>query len=158
MRRWLNRTLKALEDLVTLLREIRDILRRRARSATLVIHPTHWDEEEWMIFEFLSEKGRRFMPATIQVGATATAVYKEWTGPNGTGDEIAPLAAPSFDSSDVIVATVDGNGLVTGVAAGTATITGTDHNNNLSGSDTVTVEGPPPPPVAQSATLVVTAN
>ena len=98
------------------------------------------------------------MPATLQVGGTATAVYKEWTGPDGTGDEIAPLSAPSFSTSDPAVATVDGNGLVTGVGAGSATISGTDHLNSLSASDTVTVEGPPPPPVAVSATLVVTAN
>lgn len=156
--RWFREVIFQLREIVSFLREIRDILRRRAKSATLIIRPEVWDEEEFQVYQYLSEKGRRFMPATIQVGKTATAVYKEFTGPNGTGDEIAPLAAPSFSSSDPNVATVDGNGLVTGMGAGTATITGTDHLNSLSASDTVEVQGPPPPPVAQSATLTVTAN
>lgn len=130
---------------------IRDILRPRARSATLNVVEcrTSW-------INHLG--GLHRMPATIKVGGTATAVYKEWTGPDGTGSEIPPLSAPSFSSSDPTVASVDGNGLVTGVGAGSATITGTDHLNSLSGTDTVTVEAPPPPPTAVSATLVVTAN
>lgn len=154
----LNRIIVLLREIIFLLRELRDILRRKAKSATLVVRPSHWDEEEWQVFQSLLKKGIRYMSATIQVGGTATAVYKEWTGPNGTGDEIAPVAHPSFSSSDVNVATVDGDGVVTGVGAGSVTITATDPGNALSASDTTEVQGPPPPPVAQSATLVVTAN
>jgi len=100
-------------------------------------------------------KGNRIMPATLAVGATATAVFQEWSGPNGTGVKVAPIGAVSFSSSDPTIATVDpASGLVTAVGPGTATITGTDAGNGLSASDSVSDT----PLVAQSATLVVTAN
>lgn len=101
------------------------------------------------------------MPATIVVGgAGATAVFTEFTGLAGTGSVIAPISTPVFSSSDVTIATVDQSGNVAAVAPGTATISATDPGNNLTASDTVTVTAAvtPPPPVAQSATLVVTAN
>lgn len=94
------------------------------------------------------------MPAQLQIGQTAQASYFEWTGPNGTGSQIPPAAPPAWVSSNPAIATVDPvSGLVTAVAAGTATITGTDAVNGLSGSDTVSDQ----PPVAVSATVVVTA-
>ncbi len=110
--------------------------------------------------------GGQDMPATIVVGgAGAVAVFTEFTGTNGTGSIIAPISTPAFSSSDSTIATVDQLGNVVAVAPGTATITATDSGNNLTASDTVTVQAaapppppPPPPPTAQSATLVVTAN
>jgi len=95
------------------------------------------------------------LPAQLNVGQTATAVFKEFTGPNGTGAEIAPIGPVSFSSSDSTIATVDtSTGLVTAVAPGTATITATDSGNGLSASDSVSDQ----PLVAVSATLVITAN
>ncbi len=94
------------------------------------------------------------MPATLLVGKTATAVWQEWSGPNGTGDKLPSAGAVSFTSSDPAVATVDpSSGLVTAVALGTATISGTDAANTLTASDSVTVTE-----TAQSATLTVTPN
>ena len=117
-------------------------LEKKAHSATLTI-------------------GDSSMPAAIVVGGNgAKAVFTEFTGPNGTGNPIAPIQTPVFSSSDATVATVDQSGNVTAVAPGTATISAVDNGNKLSASDTVTVTAAvtPPPPVAQSATLVVTAN
>lgn len=95
------------------------------------------------------------MPATLQVGKTANSVYQEWSQPNGTGVKLAPAGAITFTSSDPTVATVDPNsGLVTAVAPGSVTITGSDAANGLSASDSVSDS----PLTAQSATLVVTAN
>ena len=97
------------------------------------------------------------MPATIVVGQTATAVYTEWSGPNGTGTALPDAGPVTFASSDPTNAPVDpSTGIVTGVGATTATITGTDATNGLNASDTVTVAAAPV--VAQSATLVLTAN
>jgi uncharacterized protein YjdB len=97
------------------------------------------------------------MPATIVVGQTATAVYTEWSGPNGTGTALPDAGAVTFASSDTVNAPVDPNtGIVTGVGPTTATITGTDATNGLTASDTCTVTSPIT--TAQSATLVVTAN
>lgn len=98
------------------------------------------------------------MPVTLDVGKTATAVFKEWTGPNGTGDEVPLTNPPIFQSDNGAVATVDANGVVTAVSGGTATISGHDTGNGLSASDTVTVNAPPPPPTPVSATLTLTAN
>jgi len=111
-----------------------------AQSATLQIHDS---------------EGNILMPATLAVGATATAVFTEWSGLNGTGAKLPPVGAVSFASSDATIATVDpASGLVTAVGPGTATITGTDAGNGLTASDVVSDT----PLVAQSATLVVTAN
>lgn len=124
------------------LREIRDTLRRilhiviPRRSASLTIGGT--------------------VPATITVGKTATAQWQEWSGPNGTGDKLPPAGQVNFSSSDTNIATVDANGLVTGVAAGTTTISGTDAANNLTASDSLTVQAVQE--VAQSATLTLVAN
>src|SRR5882672_4083060 len=97
------------------------------------------------------------MPATILVGGTATSLFQEWTGPNGTGTVVPNAGAPAFVSDNPAVATVDpASGVATGVAVGTASISGTDPVNGLSGSDVLTVATPPPPP-AVSATLALTA-
>lgn len=92
--------------------------------------------------------------ATLLVGKTAQAVWQEFSGPNGTGDKLPPAGAVTYTSSDPAVATVDpSSGLVTAVAIGTATITGTDAANSLTASDSVTDTE-----VAQSATLTVVPN
>jgi uncharacterized protein YjdB len=106
----------------------------------------------------LTFKGDSDMPATILVGATATATFLEWTGPNGTGSQIAPVGPVTYASDNTAVATVDPNtGIATGVSAGTANISGTDAGNNLTASDVLTVTAVPPP-VAVSATLTLVAN
>lgn len=101
--------------------------------------------------------GANQMPATILIGGTASSLFQEWTGPNGTGTVVPNAGAPAFTSSNPAVATVDpASGVVTGVSAGQATITGDDPANNLSGSDTITVNAPSQ--TAVSATLTLTAN
>ena len=102
--------------------------------------------------------GDKTMPATVIVGGTASPLFQEWTGPSGTGTVVPNAGAPAFTSSNPAVATVDpASGVATGVSAGTAVISGTDPANNLTASDTLTVNAPPPPP-AVSATLSLTAN
>lgn len=96
------------------------------------------------------------MPATIKVGKTATSLFQEWTGPSGTGTVVPNIGAISFLSDNTAVATVAATGVVTGVAAGTANISGRDGTNGLTGSDVATVEGEVVQS-AQSATLGLTA-
>ena len=100
------------------------------------------------------------MPAIIVVGGNgAKAVFTEYTGLNGSGDVIAPLGPVQYASSDANVATVDSNGNVLAVGAGSCSISAKDTVNGLSASDTLTVQPQvAPPPVAQSATLVLSAN
>ena len=94
------------------------------------------------------------MPATLLVGSTATAVWQEFSGPNGTGDKLPPAGAVTFSTSDPAIATVDpSSGLVTAMAIGSATISGSDAANSLTASDSVTVTE-----TAQSATLTVVPN
>ncbi len=98
--------------------------------------------------------GDHHMPATLLVGSTATAVWQEFSGPNGTGDKLPPAGAVTFSTSDGNIATVDpSSGLVTAVAIGSATISGADAANSLTASDSVTVTE-----TAQSATLTVVPN
>jgi len=88
------------------------------------------------------------MPVQLPVGKTATAVAHRFQGTT----EIPLLGAPVYSTSDATIATVDpASGLITAVAAGTATITGKD-TDGLSGSDTVTDQ-----PV-QTIQLVITPN
>lgn len=94
-------------------------------------------------------KGARM--ATLEVGKTATAVWQEFSGPNGTGDKLPPAGPVTFSSSDPSIATVDPtSGVITAVALGSATISGSDSANNLSASDSLTTTE-----VAQSATLTI---
>jgi hypothetical protein len=97
------------------------------------------------------------MPKTIAPGETASSLFQEWTGPSGTGDVVPNAGAIAYTSDNTAVATVDpASGVATGVADGTANITGTDQANNLTASDVLTVfTPPPPPPVAVSATLTL---
>jgi hypothetical protein len=117
---------------------IRVILTPRL-SATLTVH---------------SAKGDHHMPATLLVGKTGTAVWQEFSGPNGTGDKLPPAGAVTFTSDNNAVATVDpSSGLVTAMAIGTCNISGSDAANSLTASDSVTVTE-----TAQSATLTVVPN
>src|ERR1700734_1696316 len=52
---------------------------------------------------FRKGKGELKMPATIQVGQTATATYLEWSGPNGTGTQLAPTGTVSYSSDNPAV-------------------------------------------------------
>src|SRR5579863_3978110 len=111
--------LRWLEEIACALRGIREILTPRL-SATLTIRGDNM--------------------ATILVGKTANSVWQEFSGPNGTGDKLPPAGAIAFTSSKPAVATVDpSSGLVTAVAVGTATISGTDQANSLTASDTASV-------------------
>jgi len=97
------------------------------------------------------------MPATILVGGTANSLFQEWTGPNGTGTVVPNAGAPAFSSDNPAVATVDpATGVATGVAPGTANISGTDPANGLTASDVLTVNAVVQPAV--SATLTLTPN
>lgn len=130
---------KDLQQIAADVKNIRDILSRTAESATLT---------------FRSES----MDATIQVGKTANAVFAEFDGPNGTGNQVPPTGAVSFASDNPSVATVDPTtGLCTGLAAGTANISGTDAGNGLQASAVLTVTAAGGG-TAQSATLTLTPN
>lgn len=92
------------------------------------------------------------MPLSILVGQAAMAVLHEWSQPGGAGVELPPVGPVTYASDNPAAATVDPNtGVILGVAAGTANITGTDAGNALSASDSVTVAVL----VAASATLVI---
>lgn len=103
---------------------------------------------------FTNDKGDK-MSATIKVGGTAKAVFTEFDGPNGSGNVVPPIGPVVFESDNTAVATVDVNGVVTGVSAGSCNISGLDQGNNLSAKDSLTVGAVS---VAQSATLVLTAQ
>jgi hypothetical protein len=85
--------------------------------------------------------------ASIPVGGTAalTATPRNLNGQDMTGS----VGAPSWSSSNAAVATVSSAGVVTGVSAGTATITATVEG--VSGSSAVTVA---PATVGFSPTIV----
>jgi hypothetical protein len=100
----------------------------------------------------LTLKGEHGM-ATIEVGKTATSQFQEWTGPSGSGEVVPNAGTINYTSDNQAVATVDANGVATGVAPGTCNISGTDSVNNLTASDSLTVTAP----AAQSATLTLTA-
>jgi hypothetical protein len=135
----MSQELEVLKEILHELRKLRHELFPQAQSATLTL-------------------GGNGMPATIQVGGTATATFLEWSGPGGTGVQVPPVGAVTYSSDNPAVATVDPNtGIATGVSAGTANISGTDAGNNLTASDVLTVSAPPPP-VAVSATLNLVAN
>ena len=97
------------------------------------------------------------MPATILVGKTATSLFQEWTGPNGTGTVVPNAGTIAYTSNNTAVASVDPvSGIATGVSIGVAVIVGTDPVNSLTANDTLTVTAPASGAV--SATLSLTAN
>jgi len=114
-------------------------------SATLNYRPRRMGEGKG--------KGERKM-ATIRVGQTASPVYQEWSGPNGTGDKLPPAGPVTYASDNPAAVTVDSNsGVATGVAAGTANITATDAADSLTATTQITVVEE-----AVSATLDYTPN
>jgi hypothetical protein len=80
-------------------------------------------------------------PASVQAGATVqlTATPKDANGNPLSGRAI------SWSTSATAVATVSASGLVSGVAAGSATITATSEGKSGTSAVTVTSAAPPPP-------------
>jgi Big-like domain-containing protein len=109
----------------------------------------------WATLTFINLKGDPLMPATIHIdGNGAKAVFTEFDQPGGTGNQVPPIGPVVFSSDNPAVATVDQNGNVAAVAAGTANISAIDQGNDLTASDAITVTAD----VAVSATMVLTAN
>jgi uncharacterized protein YjdB len=92
------------------------------------------------------------LTASVQAGSTVqlAATLSDASGNVLTGRPI------SWTTSSTSVATVSTSGLVTGVAAGSATITATSEGK--SGSATITVTAPPPPPPPPPPTGSVALN
>ncbi len=91
--------------------------------------------------------------ASIAVGATVslTAVVKDAQGNTMTGQTV------TWSTSNAAIATVSANGVVSGVAGGSATITAT--SSGKSGTSAITVNAPPPPPPPPpSGTLLFQEN
>jgi plastocyanin len=96
---------------------------------------------------------------TVTVGGsfqvTATPV-------DASGAAVSGLAAPRFESSDASRATVNANGLVTGVAAGAVTIrailTAEGVTDTATAALTVSPTAPPPPPAATFTTLSISPD
>ena len=126
-------------ELKEIRREIRHIIFRlnhpgiRARSATLTI-------------------GENMANVTVHINdIPKTAVFTEFSGPNGTGIKVPPSGTITFTSDNTGVVTVDPTGQLAYIAPGTATISGTDQGTTpaLTASGTVTVMDA----AAQSAVL-----
>jgi plastocyanin len=94
---------------------------------------------------------------SVQVGGTLQLTA---TPRDQNGAAMAGLGAAAYTSSDATRATVSASGLVTGVAAGTATITATlaagGTTRTATASITVTTTAPPPPPPPTSSVTVTT--
>ncbi|MEG2633550.1 MAG: PASTA domain-containing protein [Oscillospiraceae bacterium] len=76
------------------------------------------------------------VPATISVAPTAVSVAAGAT--TQLTATVTPSSAVAWSSSDPAIATVDANGLVTGVAAGSATITAAANGKTATCAVTVT--------------------
>jgi uncharacterized protein YjdB len=90
--------------------------------------------------------------ASVAVGATSTlqATVKDQNGNSMTGQTV------TWSTNNAAVATVSSTGVVTGVAAGSATITAT--SSGIAGTSAITVTaGPPPPPVVTTVTVAPTS-
>lgn len=137
-REFQRHVLHSLERIEESLKEIRNSLGRRARSATIRI---------------INHEGEIIMPLTVHLNdAPGQAVFTEFDGANGTGNKVPPVGNISFASSDQAVAAVDPNtGALAYVSAGSCTISGTDQGNGLTASDTLTVVAS----TAVSATLTL---
>jgi uncharacterized protein YjdB len=90
--------------------------------------------------------------ASIAVGGTSAlqATVKDQNGNAMTGQTV------TWSTSNAAAAAVSSTGIVTGVAAGSTTITAT--SSGVSGTSAITVTvGPPPPPVVTTVTVAPTA-
>jgi Bacterial Ig-like domain (group 2) len=121
------------------LKAIKDCTCKKAVSATLIL---------------LTKRGENTMPLTVPLGTPVVAVFAEWDGPNGTGNQVPDAGPINYTSDNTAVASVDADGNVTGLSAGSANISGVDSVNGLSAQDSVTFTSAPPPP-AVSATLTL---
>jgi plastocyanin len=96
---------------------------------------------------------------SVQVGGTLQLAA---TPRDQNGAAMAGLPAAVYTTSDAARATVSASGLVTGVAAGTATITATlasgGTTRTATASITVTTTAPPPPPPPPPPTSNVTVT
>ncbi|HVG45002.1 MAG TPA: Ig-like domain-containing protein [Longimicrobium sp.] len=94
---------------------------------------------------------------SVQVGGTLQLTA---TPRDQNGAAMAGLPVAAYSSSDATKATVSPSGLVTGVAAGTATITATlaagGATRTATASITVTTTAPPPPPPPTPSVTVTT--
>jgi uncharacterized protein YjdB len=93
-------------------------------------------------------------PPTVSVAVGATvglsATVKDAQGNTMTGQTV------TWSSSNTAIAGVNSTGLVTGVSAGSATITAA--SSGKSGTSSVTVTSPPPPPPPPSGNLLFQEN
>jgi uncharacterized protein YjdB len=90
--------------------------------------------------------------ASVAVAATSTlqATVKDQNGNAMSGQTV------TWSTSNAAAATVNSSGVVTGVAAGSATITAT--SSGVSGTSAITVTaGPPPAPVVTTVTVAPTS-
>jgi uncharacterized protein YjdB len=90
--------------------------------------------------------------ASVAVGATSAlqATVKDQNGNSMTGQTV------TWSTNNAAAATVNSSGVVTGVAAGSATISAT--SSGVSGTSAITVTvGPPPPPVVTTITVAPTS-
>jgi uncharacterized protein YjdB len=90
--------------------------------------------------------------ASVAVGATSVlqATVKDQNGNAMTGQTV------TWATNNAAAATVSSTGVVTGVAAGSATITA--GSSGVSGTSAITVTaGPPPPPVVTTVTVAPTS-
>jgi uncharacterized protein YjdB len=90
--------------------------------------------------------------ASVAVGATSAlqATVKDQNGNTMTGQTV------TWSTNNAGAATVSSTGVVTGVAAGSASITAT--SSGVSGASAITVTaGPPPPPVVTTVTVAPTS-
>lgn len=104
---------------------------------------------------FQTSTGETSMPLTVHLNdKPGTAVYKEFAGPNGTGQVVPAKGTVSYQSSDPTVATVDpSTGALVYLKAGTTVISASD-GGSLPASDTLTVNEP----IAVSSTLTLNAG
>jgi uncharacterized protein YjdB len=89
-------------------------------------------------------------PASVSMTiGTTSALQATVKDQNGNGMAAQPL---TWSTSNAAVATVSAAGVVTGLAAGSATITAV--SSNLSGTSTISVtSGPPPAPIVTTVTI-----
>jgi uncharacterized protein YjdB len=92
--------------------------------------------------------------ASIVAGATQAlaATVKDQNGNVMAGQTV------TWSSSNTAAATVNGSGVVTGVAAGSATITATSSGKSGTASVTVTAVPPPPPPPTPTTVTVAPSS
>lgn len=120
---------------------VRELLGRRARSATLT---------------FINSKTGETMPLTAHVNdVPGTFVFTEFDGPAGTGGKVPPIGPVIIASDNNSVAVVDPtSGQLAYIGPGVANITGLDAGNGLTASDVLTLTAN----VAVSATGVLVAG